>query len=102
MSWPWIGIAAAVGVATLVWLLPHIAASMKFPVIAYIGIIAAMLGFALHPVQSVMVRLGGPLFAASDLLVARHRFVFSDDRNRLWGLPLYYSSQILIALSVAT
>ena len=101
ISWPWIGIAAVVGVATLVWLLPHIDASMKFPIITYVVIISAMLGVALHPDQSAMVRLGAPLFAASDLLVARERFVLADDRNRLWGLPLYYASQILIALSAA-
>jgi hypothetical protein len=40
-------------------------------------------------------------FAASDVSVARDRFVREDFLNRAWGLPLYYGGQLLIALSPA-
>jgi uncharacterized membrane protein YhhN len=101
LSVVWIGFAGLIGFASVAWLLPHVERSMKFPVLAYIVIIVAMLGVALHPDQPVLVRYGAALFAASDLLVARQRFVTPSDRNRLWGLPLYYLSQILIALSTS-
>jgi hypothetical protein len=35
----------------------------------------------------------------SDLSVARDRFVKPAFVNRLWGLPLYYASTVLIAWS---
>jgi len=39
-------------------------------------------------------------FAASDISVARDRFVAPAFINRAWGLPLYYVAQISFALSV--
>jgi uncharacterized membrane protein YhhN len=39
-------------------------------------------------------------FAASDFSVARDQFRKRSFFNRLWGLPLYYASQCLFAISV--
>jgi hypothetical protein len=46
--------------------------------------------------------VGAVLFAASDVSVARDRFVGAGFSNRLWGLPLYVGAQLLLAASVAT
>ena len=45
--------------------------------------------------------LGGALaFYLSDLSVARDRFIREAFVNRLWGLPLYYGAQLLLAATV--
>ena len=44
---------------------------------------------------------GACLFFASDLAVARDRFVARDFTNKLWGLPAYYIGQLLIAWAIA-
>jgi uncharacterized membrane protein YhhN len=51
-------------------------------------------------VDRTEIRLGAALFFASDLLVARDRFVRPGLANRLVGLPLYYAAQVLLALAV--
>ncbi|HZY04937.1 MAG TPA: lysoplasmalogenase [Anaeromyxobacteraceae bacterium] len=97
---PWA--AAAILAATalvLRWLWPHLG-RMRLPVIAYCAVIGLMLWLALG-VDRPEIRLGGLLFWLSDLLVARHRFVRAEPRNRLVGLPLYYAGQYLIALALA-
>lgn len=40
-------------------------------------------------------------FAASDISVARDRFIGHAFANKLWGLPLYYAAQLVLAASVA-
>jgi hypothetical protein len=47
------------------------------------------------------VALGALAFTASDVSVARDRFVRAQFLNRAWGLPLYYCAQVLLALSPA-
>jgi hypothetical protein len=37
---------------------------------------------------------------ASDVAVARDRFVAPSVGNRLWGLPLYFVAQLLLAWTV--
>ena len=49
----------------------------------------------------VLVLAGAWGFAISDLAVARDQFVTPGYQNRLWGLPLYFGSQMLLAYSVA-
>ena len=44
---------------------------------------------------------GAVLFAVSDISVARDQFVRPAFINRLWGLPLYYAAQLLLAGSVS-
>ena len=95
-------VGAALGLGSALWLLPRVDAAMKVPVAVYILIISVMVAVAIGQPQPTFVRIGAPLFAVSDLLVARERFVAPDPRNRVWGLPMYYTAQVLIALSIAT
>jgi len=105
----WFGAAlvsvAAIGVFR--WLKPHLG-PMTVPVFAYIVVISAMVCAAatlmgtagLHPRGRTLAFAGAVLFYLSDLCVARHRFVTPVFANRLVGLPLYYTGQYLIALSL--
>ena len=81
---------------------------MLIPVLGYMVVITTMLcgawGVFLDPDTAFngrfMTFLGASLFYLSDIFVARERFVGSDFRNRLIGLPLYYAGQFLLALAV--
>lgn len=100
--------------------------SMRIPVIAYAMVIATMVIGAIalyranpgHSLERARVFVGdatfdiqsGPygilcagacLFFASDLSVARDKFIGSSLTNKLWGLPAYYAGQLLIAWSLA-
>ena len=44
--------------------------------------------------------VGAIVFAASDVAVARDRFVARSFVNRAWGLPAYYAAQLVLAWSV--
>lgn len=89
------------------WLRPHLG-SMMVPVILYIVVITSMVigagsvlfDSALPESGRHVVFTGALLFYFSDLFVARHRFVQQQFLNRLFGLPLYYSGQFLLAFSV--
>lgn len=83
------------GVLALVWLGPHLG-SMKLPVIAYVAAIVAMVAGALAT-DNLVLKLGAIAFFASDLSVARDKFVQKAWINRAWGLPAYYAGQLLIA-----
>ena len=93
----------AVGVLTVRWLWPHLPAGDRPPVVAYVAVIAVMCAAATdfsRSVGSVVPALGAACFMASDLSVARDRFVVRSVANRLWGLPLYYVAQLLLAWTV--
>lgn len=47
------------------------------------------------------IAAGALAFYLSDLSVARDRFVQPAFVNGLWGLPLYFAGQMLLARSVA-
>jgi uncharacterized membrane protein YhhN len=85
------------------WLRPHLDENMKKPVWAYITVITIMLSFAFG-VQGtgrhLLILAGALAFYLSDISVARDRFVHRRFINRLWGLPLYYGAQLLLAMSV--
>jgi uncharacterized membrane protein YhhN len=49
---------------------------------------------------SLPILIGALAFFLSDLSVARNRFVAPGFVNRLWGLPLYYAAQLLLASSI--
>ena len=49
---------------------------------------------------SLVPVVGAVCFMASDVAVARDRFVVRSVANRLWGLPLYYFAQLLMAWTV--
>jgi uncharacterized membrane protein YhhN len=90
----------------VVWraLAGSIPADMKRPVIAYFGVIGTMAVLACAVTGAggpPTVALGALAFTASDVSVARDRFVQHEYLNRAWGLPLYYSAQILLALTTA-
>ena len=107
--WIWIGagITLTVSGGIFTWLRPHLG-SMLMPVIAYITVITVMLVGAwslfcdadLNLSGRVLVFSGAACFYVSDLFVARDRFVKMDFKNRLFGLPLYYLGQFLLAFSV--
>lgn len=81
--------------------------TMTKPVIAYIAIITAMVigAFLFRENDSLNVTLryfiiaAALIFYASDIFVARHRFVKKEFLNRAIGLPMYYTAQFMIALS---
>jgi uncharacterized membrane protein YhhN len=86
------------------WLLPHVPARMKIPVVAYMAVITAMVAaaFGTHWRQPKVAWLLAALaFFVSDLAVARRRFVVPRGVNRLWGLPLYYGAQLVFAATIA-
>ena len=95
---------ALVLAVVLRWLWPHLAGPMRVAVPAYVVAIGLMVTgsiatAALSP-AAWEIPAGAMLFMASDLFVARHRFVAPGFVNRLVGLPLYYAGQLLIAWSV--
>jgi uncharacterized membrane protein YhhN len=92
----------ALGARVIAWLLPHVEQSMKLAVLAYCAAISVMVALAFGAYGHGAPRLipvGALLFYLSDLSVARDRFVKPAFVNRLWGLPLYYTSTVLIAWS---
>lgn len=97
-------LAAGVGYVVLRWLMPHVPAGFRVPVVAYVVVILAMcVAAAAHTLASgpARVLVGALLFAASDVAVARERFVAPSPLNRRWGLPTYYAGQLLLAWAVA-
>ncbi|MFQ5538716.1 MAG: lysoplasmalogenase [Gemmatimonadota bacterium] len=108
ISAPW-ALAVAVLLAAALWmilsrLLRHdTSRRMRGPVVAYGVVIGAMVagavGTAGHS-PSLLIPLGAVLFLASDLFVARQRFVEAEALNTAVGLPLYFLAQVLLALSV--
>lgn len=95
---------AGVAVATLRWLGPRLPAEMRVPIRVYIAIISAMVALAVGAsvaAGSPWPAVGAIAFAISDLSVARERFVQPAFVNLLWGLPLYYAAQLLLAATVA-
>ncbi len=107
-----VALVGLVGCGVLAWLWPHLgklrgerAPSMRVPVAVYVTIIAIMLIAAsgtlrLEKPERWMISTGAAFFAASDVFVARNRFVDPGFTNKIFGLPLYYAGQFLIALSI--
>jgi uncharacterized membrane protein YhhN len=95
---------AVVGVFVLRWLWPRSSSSFQMPVVAYVIVILAMCSFAFGHASSSgrwVVAVGAIVFAASDFAVAREKFVKPSLSNKAWGLPAYYSAQLLLAWSVS-
>lgn len=104
----WLVVAgAAVAVATVGavwrWMGPHLPPGMRAPVAAYVVVIGLMLATGIGVVTAMpLAAAGAVLFTASDVAVARDRFVDPDARSEWWGLPVYYTAQVLIALAAGT
>lgn len=82
------------------WLRPHSPAELKNPIIIYVVIISVMVttAFATSATDpDIRIPIAAVTFAASDLLVARQRFVAPSRVNRLVGLPLYFVAQTIFA-----
>ncbi len=96
---------AAVGALALRWLWRRLDTFHKAAVCAYVVAIVTMCALAVaHSAAagSWPVAVGALAFAASDISVARDRFVAPGFLlNRAWGLPVYYAAQLLLAWSVA-
>jgi uncharacterized membrane protein YhhN len=91
-------------VATTRWLAPHLEARMKLPVTLYTLVITAMLlcaGLSAGQPAAALILCGAWGFALSDLAVARQQFVHASALNSLWGTPLYFLSQMILASSIA-
>ncbi len=86
------------------WLGRSVPSDMVVPVRAYMAVIGVMSALA-----CAVTAAGGPwqaaagalAFTASDVSVARDRFVRHEFLNRAWGLPLYYGAQLLLAATPA-
>jgi uncharacterized membrane protein YhhN len=84
------------------WVFPH-APDMRVPIGIYMLVIAAMCVVAIGAGAAGapwMIPVGALMFTASDIAVVRDRFVAPGFMNRLWGLPLYYAAQLIIAWSI--
>ena len=105
-------IMVVVGVSVMRWLLAaQLPARYRPPVVMYVAAIGVMVALAAGTAWPDLVArdpagvgraivLGAAAFAASDILVARHRFVDEEALNRLIGLPLYFAAQLMLASSV--
>jgi uncharacterized membrane protein YhhN len=110
MAWILLGAVLTVPPSTFIyrWLRPNLG-DMKLPVLLYVVVISVMVmgAFALSGQGSsnltgrIMVLIGAVCFYISDIFVARDRFIVKEFVNRFAGLPLYYSAQFLLALSVS-
>lgn len=91
-------------VLTLRWLRPHLDGPMQGAVPAYILVICGMLlcaGTTVGSAAAPPLIAGAWGFAFSDLAVARRQFIRADWINGLWGTPLYFGSQLLLASTAA-
>ncbi len=96
--------ASLAGAVTLRWLWNRLNTFYRVAVSAYVIAIAMMCAFAVArgvATSSWLTPLGAIAFAASDISVARDRFVQRSVVNRAWGLPVYYLAQLALAWSVA-
>jgi len=92
---------AVFGAGVLRWLWPHLAPKLRPAVAAYVAAISVMVSLAWGAVGALeaLVAVAALAFAASDVLVARHRFVAPGAVNKVLGLPLYYAAQWIFAWS---
>ncbi len=89
------------------WLRRHLK-SMLIPVLIYIlvitimviGAVAVFWKSSFQVSGRTLILVGALCFYISDIFVARHRFIKEEFRNRLFGLPLYYTGQFMLAFSV--
>jgi uncharacterized membrane protein YhhN len=97
--------ASLVLVGIVRWLSGHLPPDMRVAAYAYMVVISVMVVAAVGTfgARSDFAIVAGALaFYLSDLSVARDRFVASQFFNRLWGLPLYYGAQLLLAFSTSS
>lgn len=96
-------IMCVVAVVMLRWLWPHLDPFYKIAVPVYVIAITLMTSLAVgasSPPMPPLLAIAAITFTASDVSVARDRFIANEIVNRAWGMPLYYIAQILFAMSV--
>ena len=89
---------AIAGAIALRWLWPTLGA-FRIPVIIYVAAITAMV-IGAFAVGRTCFTIGAISFFASDVFVARDKFVAHEITNKLYGLPAYFAGQLLIAWSI--
>ena len=86
------------------WLGPKLPAGFRRLVVIYVAVICSMVVAACAAADGSgvwSIALGSSLFAISDVSVARDRFVAKAFANRAWGLPMYFTAQLILASTVA-
>lgn len=94
---------AAISILVAMWLTPYLPEDMVVPVRTYTFVISLMVITAFGTKGaggSLLIPAGATLFYFSDLSVAAGQFVETGFPNYVWGLPFYYTGQLLLALSV--
>ena len=94
---------AAVSILVSLWLAPHLPQDIVVPVRVYTFVISLMVITAFGAKGAggpVLIPAGALLFYFSDLSVASMQFTDPSFPNYVWGLPFYYTGQLLLALSV--
>ena len=94
---------STISVLVTVWLAPYLPEDMVVPVRTYTFVISLMviMAFGARGAGSpALIPAGATLFYFSDLSVAAGQFVDPAFPNYVWGLPFYYTGQLLLALSV--
>jgi uncharacterized membrane protein YhhN len=95
---------AIMSMVVTIWLTPQVPEGMVVPVRIYTFAISLMviLAFGARGVGApVLVPLGAALFYFSDLSVALLQFTSTPFPHYVWGLPFYYTGQLMLALSVS-
>jgi hypothetical protein len=99
---PWVALCVVAATASVaVWLLPHVPAGDANLVVAYMVVIATMV-VAAGGVKTPwwpFTLAAGMLFFASDIAVARGRFVAPGPENAWLCYPLYYPACWMLAVS---
>ena len=98
----WFGaaVASVLVIVVLRWLRPFLSPAFHLAVPVYVVVIAAMVAVGIGSARAYpLAGIGAVLFAASDVFVARERFVHSSALNPVLGLPLYYAGQLAIAIT---
>ncbi len=101
---PWFAVPAAVATVFLFrvirrWLNWKVPRWMERPVLSYMVLISIMM-VAASGTTNGRIFVGAGLFYLSDLAVARNRFIDDTFGNKLFGLPLYYAGQLILATVV--
>ena len=98
-----IPVLAGAAIVTM-WMLPSLPTELIMPVHAYTGVISLMVIAAFGSKgagASTLLVAGALMFFVSDLSVAAQRILQSDIPTFIWGLPLYYTGQLCLALGAS-
>lgn len=108
ISLRWVAVAALpVALSAIIasmWLAPHVAPYLAISVRTYTVVISLMVIAAIGTRGrggSLLIVTGALLFFLSDLSVAALRLTQTGVPTYVWGLPLYYAGQTLLALSTS-